>query len=592
MKKLFLLILLSLGLSAISYAGPYDDWPDDAVCMWLDIKPTHAGYLGEAKKRGISCEGGKAVKATPKVKPKELEIKSFENLDLTSIPKKVSSERDTQSLWNAYKTAPECFEHPTYGSGFGYQLKKISKNDLKNTEWITPFFKIDGDFKHEIQLTGTIPKPIITVKLDETYGEQNPEVESAREFFKQAAYVVRIGNSDSEIEKVKTVLLDWAKNNALKEGINVSWGANPVDWQMMMLINSILTTTAAMGEELNTDERQIIGPWLNTLVQKVAKSRWKDRQDNKAYLTSYMTLIWGLMVNDLNAVQNSIDVVKLAVHDMRPDGSLPIDTQRSGMGLKYNSDSFAYLLMMASILKDVTGKDLFLYKADGRSLLNGANFVIKSIKAPSKINSIYAISCPGGGDRWGSIKKPSTYHIDSSTYLLVYAYKFPNNENSDFVIKKYDGTFNKPKLRIRSKPSGVFTLHPMLISAPPKVFLLKEEEVIETSNSFDGSYSFTISRFNENEGSRQIGNGYIEINDGIMTVAKEGRTLRTGSIDLYDSFEGQIDKKGNIMGSLKINVLTGKSRLELVNLNGSIDSPLQGEWDDYFDVILKLLKKE
>ena len=54
--------MLSLGLSAISYAGPYDDWPDDAVCMWLDMKPTHAGYLGEAKKRGISCEGGVAVK--------------------------------------------------------------------------------------------------------------------------------------------------------------------------------------------------------------------------------------------------------------------------------------------------------------------------------------------------------------------------------------------------------------------------------------------------------------------------------------------------------------------------------------------------
>jgi len=38
--------------------------------------------------------------------------------------------------------------------------------------------------------------------------------------------------------------------------------------------------------------------------------------------------------------------------------------------------------------------------------------------------------------------------------------------------------------------------------------------------------------------------------------------------------------------------LNGKSRLELVNLNGSIDIPLQGEWDDYFDVILKLGKKE
>ena len=64
-----------------------------------------------------------------------------------------------------------------------------------------------------------------------------------------------------------------------------------------------------------------------------------------------MTLIWGLMVNDLNAVQNSIYVVKLAVHDMRPDGSFPIDTQRGGMGIDYNRKSYGYLLMMASILK-------------------------------------------------------------------------------------------------------------------------------------------------------------------------------------------------------------------------------------------------
>jgi hypothetical protein len=107
---------------------------------------------------------------------------------------------------------------------------------------------------------------------------------------------------------------------------------------------------------------------------------------------------------------------------------------------------------------------------------------------------------------------------------------------------------------------------------------------------FDGRYSFTISRYNEDEGSKRLGNGYIEINNGIMTVAKEGRTLDTGSIDLYDSFEGQIDKKGNIMSSLKITVLSGVDSppLFLVDLNGSIDSPLQGEWDHYFDVILEL----
>ena len=117
---------------------------------------------------------------------------------------------------------------------------------------------------------------------------------------------------------------------------------------------------------------------------------------------------------------------------------------------------------------------------------------------------------------------------------------------------------------------------------------------IISSPLFDGRYSFTISRYNENEGSKRLGNGYIEINNGIVTVAKEGRTLDTGSIDLYDSFAGQINKKGNIMSSLKISVLTGVESppLFLVDLNGSIDSPLQGEWDHYFDVILKLGKKD
>ena len=125
------------------------------------------------------------------------------------------------------------------------------------------------------------------------------------------------------------------------------------------------------------------------------------------------------------------------------------------------------------------------------------------------------------------------------------------------------------------KPTGLFT-------------------TIEASDAFDGRYSFTISRYNENEGGQRLGNGYIEINNGIMTVAKEGRTLDSGSIELYDSFEGQIDKEGNIMSSLKISVLTGfeSPPLFLVDLNGSIDSRLQGKWDHYFDVVLKLGKKE
>jgi len=391
-------------------------------------------------------------------------INNYDDLDLISEPKKVLSKSKTKALWNVHKKAKECFEHPTYGEGFGYKLTKQKEDYFIKNEWITPFYKLSDEGKHKIGLSRA-PKPLEIIKLDESYGEEVAEANFAMNYFQEAAYAGRVSNNEENISKIKTVLLDWAKKDALRKGINVSWGKKPVDWQMMVLINSILTTTAVIADKLDGEERKILGPWLNNLVKKVAKSRWKDRQDNKAYLTSYITMIWGLMINDLKAVQHSIDVVKLAVNDMRPDGSFPIDTQRSGMGLKYNADSYGYLLMMASLLKDATGKDLFNYEVDGRSLHNGADFVIQGIINPSKTNQKYAISCPGGGDRWGSIEKPSTYFVKSSTYLMVYVSKFPDYKNSDIVVKKYNETYNNKYLpKIKSEPSLVFTLHPMLIS--------------------------------------------------------------------------------------------------------------------------------
>ena len=58
-------------------------------------------------------------------------INNYEDLDLTSKPKKVLSKSKTKALWNAYNKAKECFEHPTYGEGFGYKLTK--QKGIKHT---------------------------------------------------------------------------------------------------------------------------------------------------------------------------------------------------------------------------------------------------------------------------------------------------------------------------------------------------------------------------------------------------------------------------------------------------------------------------
>ena len=112
MKKLFLVLCVTFSLFPVSYAGPYDDWPDDAVCMWLEMKPTHEGYLGEAKKRGILCEGGVSVitKTTSKVEsPAKATVKTTEKIAVTSQSSKASLVKSTQ----IDKTSTEQILHDT-----------------------------------------------------------------------------------------------------------------------------------------------------------------------------------------------------------------------------------------------------------------------------------------------------------------------------------------------------------------------------------------------------------------------------------------------------------------------------------------------
>jgi len=45
----------SVNLVSNPYAGLYDDWPDEAICMWLELRPDHEGYLAENEKRELNC---------------------------------------------------------------------------------------------------------------------------------------------------------------------------------------------------------------------------------------------------------------------------------------------------------------------------------------------------------------------------------------------------------------------------------------------------------------------------------------------------------------------------------------------------------
>jgi len=61
MKKRSLFLLLAIGITSISSADYLDDWPDEALCGWMDSPSPPSYMVEEVKKRGISCSGGVAI---------------------------------------------------------------------------------------------------------------------------------------------------------------------------------------------------------------------------------------------------------------------------------------------------------------------------------------------------------------------------------------------------------------------------------------------------------------------------------------------------------------------------------------------------
>tara|TARA_B100001146_G_C15923556_1_gene324075 strand:- start:44 stop:628 length:585 start_codon:yes stop_codon:yes gene_type:complete len=108
---------------------------------------------------------------------------------------------------------------------------------------------------------------------------------------------------------------------------------------------------------------------------------------------------------------------------------------------------------------------------------------------------------------------------------------------------------------------------------------------ITPSNSFDGSYAFYIIFQPPGESVRMAGTGMLMINNGILSIGNESKGQN------YDSFEGRIDKDGNIQALLNFNPQFDDLEEKLLTFNGNIDKlKFSGSYDN-LQFIFYLTKK-
>ena len=191
------------------------------------------------------------------------------------------------------------------------------------------------------------------------------------------------------------------------------------------------------------------------------------------------------------------------------------------------------------------------------------------------------------------IEERGSFYVRSDNKFQFAKMKFKSNqENEDFAWMKsfYPITIDQQTIFVGRKISGKKVINGVDGYNSIKLYLLKPPvKAAQASNAFDGSYSFTLDRFNPSEGSFNLGSGTLEISDGKISVAKKSRQLKTSSTSYYDTFEGQIDKQGNITSSFTVNALKGKGSPVPVNFSGRMNElQIKGKFDGYFEMIIQI----
>jgi hypothetical protein len=429
------------------------------------------------------------------------------DLDTKSRPKGVLSSKNLQALWNVHKTSRSCLEYKkAFGVPKTFSLPKLSDNAFASMQPQAVFPAAEPDLPaclpqgfqiarlNERVTVDAVPPPLrgfdaATVRnYALVYGADHPQediVDFAGAWFARHLSSYRANPSGPDARLLIDAMVEWAEAGAISRNIQIDGNRGPVVFAVSTLGSAIVNAYAELAPLMSPEEREVVGPWLHRFMSVVAASRDDFRTHNHQAGWSLMLATWGLATGNVDAVQHAVEYFKLAIHDMRPDGSFAADHSRGANGLSYNNLITGDLVLLAGLLKSTLDVDLFAYEVDGRSIHTAVEYVMGALADPVAANMKYALPCDAG-DYMGRTRETPFVDYDPArerasfslgAYLPAYALLFPDRPVSKQILS--------------ARPYGLAAaqFHPMWHAAPICAFGLKPDPalVAEVEVSKDGA---------------------------------------------------------------------------------------------------------
>lgn len=154
----------------------------------------------------------------------------------------------------------------------------------------------------------------------------------------------------------------------------------------------IITSFALIHDDPALDPANVerIRGWLDHLVRWRGPERKMDptrpsSRNNHRYLRDSVTMAWGAFAGDNALFFEGINRFRVALEQMRKDGSLPLETDRGKNALFYQRHAISSLVAMAEIAA-TQGYDLYALKnQDGHDLHRMVEFLIAGIDDPAVV---------------------------------------------------------------------------------------------------------------------------------------------------------------------------------------------------------------
>ena len=400
---------------------------------------------------------------------------------------------------------------------------------------------------------------------------------------------------------------------------------------LMPLMLSYSTANQALGAPKNHNE---IGDWFKQtfyrnlynpkpLANEMPIQRCMLRNTdyvaaNHTLAASSLVMMYGVTWDDQHAFNLGIEGFYSTLNSVRSDGSMSFEAKRGSNAMFYSGGTLSQLLKIYQV---ALNQGIVLDKV--HSLHRAAKFLLDVVEDQTIIYK-YA---KGDAMAWCSEDyKEQCFtetgpRIASFGWVKHYMRLFPEHQNTKRIeafaneLATSDVITEKRKRSLNSVIKGHFPTElfrknvvfdrydkeyqneyvfedslnwnsgsPMCLYDTANIDDVKPlkpiKKVGEAANSFDGAYAFII-RTESDDGEKNIGTAQFIIKDGNISVARKYRYLLTSAISSYDTFEGVIDKEGNISASFELNPIRHMVEPKVIKFLGDIDSlQLKGRFDE------------